>query len=250
METEPSAKRRRTDGEWRDLQRLWFKRVQKVFEGNGPPRPSLELKRREEVLRLRKLLSQKYEDLIALFEPKISFSREADSLGAPLPREAFNRWLMERLNAGGTDPLLGGQAPSKDLLRAAAEGLERDLCGPMRDTKLGAAERQEAEDSESCQVLQSSQYAKFSSKVRSLCSELANEADLAAERIAVISAGTLEAVKVSATLNAKRGCYVFSLDSQINCRSDLDEEVDGDAASGSDASPTFTLSPSALARLA
>lgn len=244
MDTEPSAKRRRTDAEWTDFQRLWFKRVQKVFEGNGPPRPSLELKRREEVLRLRKLLSKKYEDLIADFDfelPQICFSlgSEADSLGgAPsLPREAFNRWLMERLNAGGTDPLLGGHAP-KDLLRAAAEGLERDLCKAL-DAKLGAAA--EAESS-----------AKFSSKVQSLCSELANEADSAAERIAVISAGsTLQAVKVSATLNAKRGCYVFSLDNQINCTSNLDEEVDGDAEIGSDAtSPTFTLSPSALARLA
>ena len=239
-----SRKRRRADEadvpkvEWTELQRVWLKRVQKLFEGNGPPRPGLELKRHEEVMRLRTFLSRKYAQLMdEIHDGQIRGTSELSESQA-LPREAFNRWLMERINAGGRDPLLGGQASSTDLLNAAAEGLERDLCGPF----LRSESPRDA-------------LANFASKVQSLCLELANEADAAAERVRVI-ASSFESTaneKVSATLNAKRGCYVFSLDidNPTGCKNDLRREADVESESGSDGcSPTFTLSPSALARLA
>ena len=214
-DAEDSRKRRRTDQtnkpdkpdkpdkpelnvEWTNLQRVWLKRVKRLFEDFGPPQPSLELKRREEVMQLRRRLSDKYAELIDTW--KVSSRRNPDpppSTDSPtlpsLPREAFNRWLMERINAGGTDPLLGGQADAP-LLKAAAEGLEHDLCGPLHSE---AAPKD---------------FANFAEKVRGLCSWLASEADAAAERIARSAKSARSASqtsKVSATLNAKRGCYVF-----------------------------------------
>lgn len=250
-DAEDLRKRRRTDQtnkpdkpelnvEWTKLQRVWIKRVQKLFEGFGPPQPSLELKRREEVMQLRRRLSDKYAELIDTWKISLrSNSEPSPSTDSPtLPREAFNRWLMERINAGGIDPLLGGQADTT-LLKAATEGLEHDLCSPFLR-------------SEGCEGV-TKDVANFAEKVRSLCSWLTSEADAAAERIANSARSASQTfAKVSATLNAKRGCYVFSLDQSDS--GELGGEAVVEAESESDASdansPSFTLSPSALARLA
>lgn len=83
------------------LRGVWLRRMQAVFE-DGPTWPLLELKRRAEVLRLRRTV-------------------------ADWPRESFNRWLMERLNTQGVDPLLGSGAQTELDREAdrAAEGLAR-----------------------------------------------------------------------------------------------------------------------------
>lgn len=228
-ETESDVKRRRIRTPEREepeprttLQRLWLKRIQSLFERGGPPQPIVEVKRRLEVLRLRELLSNRYEDLI-----KIMQASNAHSLmkSTTLRREAFNRWLMERINGGGIDPLLGGHLPTtsdaRPSLNAAAEGLYYDLREPFL---------QEKELPES-----------FANKIDAICSELEREADAAAERMNSLSIE--ETQQVLATLNANRGCYIFSLSDE------------GDREAGPNVEPeeehaVFTLSPSALARLA
>ena len=121
------------------LRGVWLERMRAVFEEDLVPWPLLELKRRSEVLRLREMVPN-------------------------WPREAFNRWLMERLQEG--DLLLGDD-----------------------DTELGRA------------------------------------AKAAAERLKRLERSDEQVV---ATLEARRGSYVLSLEGE--------EE--------------FTVSPSALARLA
>lgn len=236
-DTEDTCERRRVETirtsrqDWTHFQRVWLKQVEKIFTNTGPPRPTLELKRREEVMDLRKHLNFKYEELIQTSQLDFEPLGSTDEMTQTVPREAFNRWLMERINAGGIDPLLGGHASADWLKAAAAEGLERDLCGPF--VQQGRSN--------------------FASKVRELCSELSSKADAAAERIMELSQGDVGDGKVSASLNAKRGCYVFTLDKNESSDFVAENEAEtSEADSGADGSSitTFTLSPSALARLA
>ena len=225
--TERVAKRSRTETasghSVTSLQQLWLKRIQFVFEQVGPPLPSVEVKRREEVLHLRRHLSERYQDFL---ERNMPSTRTSD---ANVPREAFNRWLMERINANGMDPLLGGSAPTDSeaqfSLKAAEEGLYHDLCEPFRQESLSLG-------------------GNLVSQVQHICSTLANKADAAAERLRATFSGERKAFaegrRVLATLNAKRGCYVFTLSDG--------EEIDEEDLEGEELA-VFTLSPSALAHL-
>eukprot|EP00928_Gymnodinium_smaydae_P098508 TRINITY_DN9175_c0_g1_i1.p1 TRINITY_DN9175_c0_g1~~TRINITY_DN9175_c0_g1_i1.p1 ORF type:complete len:722 (+),score=195.91 TRINITY_DN9175_c0_g1_i1:220-2166(+) len=74
-----------------------------------PPRPEVEQRRRSEVLALRRLLRVRLQSVLAGCE---DFS-DAAAAAEAASREAFNRWLLERLNdpsarSAGADPLLGG----------------------------------------------------------------------------------------------------------------------------------------------
>ena len=151
---------------------------------------------------------------------------EAYSDGEALPREAFNRWLMERLNAGGIDPILGGGG-DEELLRAAADGLHREILRALRDT---------------------SDMSEMSSKVWGTCSRLAAEADAAAVRLqASATQDTPETPRVLATLNAPRACYEFRLETREDRSASENVEPDEHETIRSH---VFTISPSALSQLA
>ncbi|CAE8619752.1 unnamed protein product [Polarella glacialis] len=125
------------------LDQLWLKRACAVAAGGDglfPPNPRIELLRRSELLRLRRLLDEScrrlFDDELLKAAAKAAgeIDVEAPSSSSGLlergaPREAFNRWLMERMNAGGADPLLGGSFGPENhrALEAADAGLQRDI---------------------------------------------------------------------------------------------------------------------------
>ncbi|CAJ1373590.1 unnamed protein product [Effrenium voratum] len=133
---------------------------------------------------------------------------------------------MERLNAGGIDPILGGGG-DEELLRAAADGLHREILRALRDT---------------------SDMSEMSSKVWGTCSRLAAEADAAAVRLqASATQDTPETPRVLATLNAPRACYEFRLETREDRSASENVEPDEHETIGSH---VFTISPSALSQLA
>ena len=225
-----SRKRQRTRDHEDPLARLWLRRL--CDAGSAIPRPALEQLRRAEVLGLRARFDARYADVCK------EVGKEEGAWQAP--RESFNKWLMERLNGKGMDPLWGGndlEFQVSGTAEEADEALRRRLC---RDLLLGL-------DAETAATAES--------RVRRICSQLTSEAAAAAKSLH----GKLKAEcssAVSTTFDARRGCYLFTLpgspDSPAIVNACSDSEVSGESAEAEPggSSEAFAISPSALARLA
>jgi len=98
-----------------ELQRLWLHVLGGVVSSDQfPPRPTLEIARRRDVLRLRRLYMERVRELGTATEA---------------PRESFNRWLIERANnattSSGVDPILGVCG------KGCSEGLRREVLASL-----------------------------------------------------------------------------------------------------------------------
>ena len=229
-----SRKRQRTSGLGQGdredpLTRVWLRRL--CDAGSAIPRPALEQLRRAEILGLRARFDARYAE-VCKEVGKEETARQA-------PRESFNKWLMERLNGKGMDPLWGGD-DSKFQVSGSAEEADEALCRRLCRVLLLGLDAETAATAES--------------RVRRICCQLTSEAAAAAKSLHRKLKAECSST-VSATFDARRGCYLFTLpgspDSPAIANACSDSEGSGESADEpGGSSEAFAISPSALARLA
>ncbi|CAE7234824.1 Jmjd8, partial [Symbiodinium sp. KB8] len=144
---------------------------------------------------------------------------------------------MERLNGKGMDPLWGGD-DSKFQVSGSAEEADEALCRRLCRVLLLGLDAETAATAES--------------RVRRICCQLTSEAAAAAKSLHRKLKAECSST-VSATFDARRGCYLFTLpgspDSPAIANACSDSEGSGESADEpGGSSEAFAISPSALAR--